>query len=498
VADPRGGAVLFAAARARLGTVRVRLTLAVTLLFAAALSIGATLLVRSVEHTVLHAVELADREQLAALRMQIEGGVPMSELRLSPPRATYFEIRGEEGVTVSPPHGFGVWPPPDGLPPPPPPYLLVPPPPHMLVSPPMAGPPPSSSVSSLVLPPPPGVPGIASPMPHILRAPDDWSLVEMPSVSPSVGPLRLLAASPVDDVRRSAETLRQVLWIAIPLLLALIAVAAWSLTGRALSPVLAMTRQVERITTATLHERLPEPGTRDEIAALAQTLNGMLARLDEAARRQREFVSDASHELRSPIASLRTQLEVALTYPQRADWPAVAGSALSEGLRLEALVADLLLLARLDEGAAMPQVEVDLDDVLLDEVRRPRRFSVDASRVGAGRVRGDGRHLSRVARNLLDNAARHARGRIELSLVRRGNEIVLAVDDDGPGVPEGERERVFERFTRLEEARSRDAGGVGLGLALVRRVVERHGGTARILESPLGGARVEVRLPAAA
>lgn len=500
--EPRRAARLLAAAGARAGTVRVRLTIAVTLLFAAALSIGSTVLVRSVEHTVLRTVETADREQLDLLRSQIEGGVPLSALQLAPPRATYFEIRqadeevvhqaADEELAGPPPHAFG------------PPLSCEVPPPHGFGviggrPPPgrarfIGGPPPSSFQAM----DPAGLTEHALPGPRILRHPGDWSLVEMPSVSSPVGPLRLLAASPVDDVRRSAETLRRVLWVATPLLLALIAAVAWFITGRALSPVLAMTRQVGRITTATLHERLPEPGTRDEIAALAQTLNGMLARLGEAVRRQREFVSDASHELRSPIASLRAQLEVALAHPQRADWPAVAESALAEGLRLEALVADLLLLARLDEGAALPQGEVDLDDVVRAEVRRPRRLAVDASRVGAGRVRGDAGHLTRVARNLLDNAARHARGRVEVSLVGEGNQVVLAVDDDGPGVPEAERERVFERFTRLEEARSRDAGGVGLGLALVRRIVERHGGTARVVESPLGGARAEVRLPAAA
>lgn len=473
--EPRRAARLLAAASARAGTVRVRLTLAVTLLFAAALSIGATVLVRSVEHTVLRAVESADREQLDQLRAQIEGGVPVSALRLAPPRATFFEIsRADDEIVLPPPHPIG------------PPFVCEAPPPHGIGLP--DGPPIAGGPRLLRARPGPGMPGVRH----------DWSMVEMPSVSPEAGPLRLLAASPVDDVRRSAETLRRVLWVATPLLLALIAAVAWLITGRALSPVLAMTRQVGRITTATLHERLPEPGTRDEIAALAQTLNGMLARLGEAVRRQREFVSDASHELRSPIASLRAQLEVALAHPQRAEWPAVAESALAEGLRLEALVADLLLLARLDEGAPLPQAEVDLDDAVLAEVRRPRRVPVDASRVGAGRVLGDAGHLTRVARNLLDNAARHARERVEVSLVAEGDEVALRVDDDGPGVPEAERERIFERFTRLEEARSRDAGGVGLGLALVRRVVERHGGTARMLESPLGGARVEVRLPAAA
>jgi len=468
-----------AALLARVGTVRVRLTLAVTLLFAAALSIGATALVRSTEDRVLHAVEAADREQLEQLRVQIEGGVPFDGLRLEPrPRNTVFQIHRPDGTVVE--HFSESLPPPFAEPPPPP------PPPH-----------------GFGLPPPPGFAGVAGgvllPPPRIVkfRDRDDWSVVEVPSLSPEAGPLRLLAASPVDDVRQSAEALRRGLWVATPFLLALIAAAAWLITGRALSPVLAMTRQVRRVTTATLHERLPEPGTGDEIAALARTLNDMLARLDAAARRQREFVSDASHELRSPIASLRAQLEVALAHPTRAEWPAVAQSALAESLRLEALVADLLLLARLDESTGRPRAEVDLDDVVLEEVRRPRRVPVDASRIGAGRVLGDASQLARVARNLLDNAARHARARVEVSLKRQGAEIVLAVDDDGPGIAEADRERVFQRFTRLEEARSRDAGGVGLGLALVRRVAERHGGSARILQSPLGGARAEVRLPAA-
>jgi signal transduction histidine kinase len=231
----------------------------------------------------------------------------------------------------------------------------------------------------------------------------------------------------------------------------------------------------------------------------------MLERLEHAAERQRRFVSDASHELRSPVASIRATVEVAQRRGREADWPDVARRVLADDERLERMVDELLELARLDETPeGLPDTLIDLDDVVLDEVSRlTDRATMLTDRVSAGRVRGSRSQLERVVRNLLDNAVRHARSTVAVSLGTESGGIHatlpvvrLAVDDDGPGISEADRERVFERFTRLQEGRGRDAGGAGLGLAMVRAIVERHGGTVMIDASErLGGARFVVDLP---
>src|SRR5207248_1593767 len=202
------------------------------------------------------------------------------------------------------------------------------------------------------------------------------------------------------------------------------------------------------------------PG-HDEIAGLARTMNRMLARLEEGHRRQRRFVSDASHELRSPLATIRQHAEVALGHPDGTTAAEVAGVVLEEEIRLERLVEDLLLLAKVDEATEARRREpVDLDDLLFDQARRLRAtpLDVDVSGVAAGQVAGDKGQLDKLVRNLADNAARHARGRVSLSLEEGPGGVVLAVDDDGEGIPPEDRERIFERFVRLDSARSRDAG----------------------------------------
>ncbi|XXT23912.1 ATP-binding protein [Sorangium sp. So ce429] len=338
----------------------------------------------------------------------------------------------------------------------------------------------------------PGVP------PGPPRPAPSWSVVEMPIVSPADGPLTAIAMSPLDDVLRSTRTLTRVLAVGIPALVILLTAAAWVLIGRTLRPVRAMTLRAAGIADATTGERLAVPPTFDEVAELGRTLNGMLDRLADGARRQREFVSDASHELRSPIAAVRASLEVALAHPDRADASAVQRGVLAEILRLEALVADLLALAGLDEQRAPPHDEIDLDDVVLEEAARARAVPVDTRAVSAAKVRGDRRGLEHLVRNLLDNAARYAASRVIVTTEIDDREVVLRVDDDGPGIPEQDRARVFERFTRVASSRSRDAGGAGLGLALVQRITDQHGGAVRAGRSPQGGARLEVRLPALA
>jgi signal transduction histidine kinase len=312
--------------------------------------------------------------------------------------------------------------------------------------------------------------------------------------------LRVVAASPLAEVQRSVSELSQLLWFGIPVLVVLVGGLAWLLAGRALKPVDRLRVEVDEISHTTLHRRLVEPTTGDEVARLAHTMNAMLDRLESSADRQRQFVSDASHELRSPLATIRAKVEVAAIRPGTADWSDVSTTVLDEVDRLDDLVGDLLQLARLDEtgGELATTADVDLDELATDEVRRLRGLgtAVDDGGVSAARVRGDRAALRRAVRNLVDNAARHARSAVAVGVAVDGGDAVVVVDDDGPGVPAAERERVFERFARLDEGRARGAGGAGLGLALVRAVAAAHGGTARVLDAPLGGARFEFRLPA--
>ncbi|HWO26491.1 MAG TPA: HAMP domain-containing sensor histidine kinase [Kofleriaceae bacterium] len=468
---------------ARLGTLRVRLTIAVAILAAIGLTGGGALVVHAVETTVIRAIEEQSRDELHVIGGQIAEGVPLTEIR-APGPGRVVSFRRPDGTEVET-HRFE---PCQGAPPPP----LPPPPPRRVRFDP--GAPAREEIVSCFeppLPPPPSSPRIA--FGHGRRT--AWSVVEMPLLSPKEGPLHAVALSPLEDVLRSTETLQRVLTLGVPVLVGLLVLASWVLVGRALRPVRVMTQQAAGIADATAPERLAVPAAQDELGELARTLNGMLDRLAEGAQRQREFVSDASHELRSPIAATRAQIEVALAHPGRADHAVVLRGVLAETLRLEVLAADLLLLARLDERQALPHEELDLDDLVLEEAARSRAVPVDTRRVTAVKVHGDQKSLGHLVRNLLDNAARHAATRVEVALQIEGGAPVLLVDDDGPGIPEADRARVFERFTRLSSSRSRDGGGAGLGLALVRRVAEQHGGAVRIDRAPLGGARLEVRFP---
>jgi signal transduction histidine kinase len=272
----------------------------------------------------------------------------------------------------------------------------------------------------------------------------------------------------------------------------------WFLVGRALRPVDAIRAEVEEISHTTMHRRVPVPASRDEVARLADTMNDMLDRLDQASARQRQFVSDASHELRSPLTTMHAALELGLRRAEQADWPRVATTVLNEDRRMAGIIDDLLELSRMDEnGAAAPPVRVQLDEVAMEEIERLGDARVDASGVSEGQVLGSRDQLGRVLRNLLANAGRHARDGIAVALATDGDEVVLTVDDDGAGVPEEDRDVIFGRFARLDAARTRDAGGSGLGLAIVRAAVTRHGGTVVVDDSALGGARFVVRLRAA-
>jgi len=317
----------------------------------------------------------------------------------------------------------------------------------------------------------------------------------------------VVAARSLDEAQAASSASLLTLGVAVPVALLVLGVTTWFVVGRALRPVESMRREVAEVTAANLSHRLADPGGGDEVSRLASTLNGMLDRLDASATAQRRFVGDASHELKTPLATIRQHAEVALLHPESIDGRALAGTVLGEEARLTSLVQGLLVLARADEGAlGVARRPVDLDDLVLTEAARLRSgagagvgrgVSVDATAVGPARVRGDEGLLGQVVRNLVANASRHARSAVAVGLVETADgRAVLTVDDDGAGVAADDRGRIFERFVRLDEARDRDAGGSGLGLAIVAEIVRVHGGSVQVETSPLGGARFVVDLPA--
>ncbi|MGH8822954.1 MAG: sensor histidine kinase [Jiangellaceae bacterium] len=327
---------------------------------------------------------------------------------------------------------------------------------------------------------------------------DRFLAVAEPADTPD-GPRTVLYAHTLESVGESTAAMTALLSVGLPLLLAVVGATTWWMVGRALAPVDAVRREVDAISASQLHRRVPEPGSSDEIARLTTTMNRMLDRLEQAQDRQRRLVSDASHELRSPIAVIRQHAEVARAHPERTTTAALADTVAAESLRLQRLVDDLLLLAGADEDTLrLDRRPLDVDDVVFDEVRRLRATTalrVDATAVSAGRALADAAATRRMVRNLTDNAARHARTRIGLSLGEADGLVVLHVDDDGPGIPAEDRTRVFDRFVRLDDSRARDDGGAGLGLAIVTELVAAHGGDVAVADSPLGGARVTLRLP---
>jgi signal transduction histidine kinase len=321
------------------------------------------------------------------------------------------------------------------------------------------------------------------------------------------GPANVIVATEMAQAEATVSELRRALAYGAPGVLLLAGLLVWLLVGRALRPVEVIRTQVAAITgTASLDRRLAESPIDDEVGRLTETMNAMLDRLQRSAERQRRFVADASHELRSPLASSRAQLEVALSHPAASNWEATAEDLLSENQRMERLVNDLLFLARSEERPAgvVRAAPLDLDDIVLAEAARVRargRVQVDLSRVSAGRVRGVADHLTRVVRNLLENAERHAATRIRVELspalaTGRGAQVQLVISDDGPGVPLEHREHIFDRFIRLDDARTREEGGSGLGLAICREIVTAHGGRIWADEARGGGARFVVQIPA--
>jgi signal transduction histidine kinase len=503
------------------GSLRLRLVVVVTVLFAVTVSAASWFVVRGVERSLLGDASEDDRNQAELISRQLEAGADPAQLMLPPEFGTAVRVLGADGrVLVSSPGsqyldvvftystglgggtlvrfnlqdeaiaGLLAGAPPQGASDGEGEYTLSG---GGQASP---GPSPSASVAG-------------EPTVELADAmPDDWQVTRDQVAAPA-GAFTVEVASPIDSVRDSVDAVRRALYLGVPALVVAAAALAWIVAGRTLRSVDAITSTAERISGSTLDERLPVPATDDEIAHLARTMNAMLDRLEASSRRQREFVSDASHELRSPVATIRTELEVALAHPDRTDWGSVATGVLAEDLRMESLIADLLTLARLEPGSGAPAgatEDVDLAAVVQEVAARMRDERgggapggpvVETRGVRPAVVHGRATQLGLVVRNLVDNGRRHARTvvAVELAPTADGGTL-LAVSDDGPGVPEADRERVFDRFVRIDESRSRTDGGAGLGLAIVRAVVVAHGGTVRCTRAESGGARFEVRLPA--
>lgn len=452
-----------------LRSLRARIALAATGVVAVAVGAAGWVLVRSVEHQLVDKVRAEGTARVAAAVEQLETGTPADRVG-SPGQETFgfVQVLDSDGRAIGGP------------------AVQVFAPPIMVLT---SGPVTPAIAGTEVTTAPPGLgEGVSFD-------------IRYQSVDTAQGLVTVLAASPLDGVERSITALKGALLWALPGLVVLVGASAWFVVGRALRPVEAIRAEVEAISAGTLHRRVPEPGTGDEVERLARTMNAMLDRLHGASSRQRQFVADASHELRSPVAAIRTGLEVALGTSDP-DWPMVAVDALAEEARLERLVADLLLLAAVDERPSPDGDAVtDLSALTRAQAGRSRSLPVCVAGVEAGcLVRGRSDRLERAVANLVDNGCRHAAATVRLSLRHLGEGTVrLEVDDDGPGIPTADRERVFERFTRLETSRSRHpGGGAGLGLALTRAVVESLGGHVHAEGSPLGGARLSVTLPSAA
>lgn len=320
----------------------------------------------------------------------------------------------------------------------------------------------------------------------IRRFGDDDNIIVQKLVQTSAGPRLITAVTPLAQVANSVDPVVRALQLGTPVLVLLVGVMTWWITGRSLRPIELLRREAESISHSNPNAKLPVPSTGDEVARLALTLNDMLARIDDSSRRQREFVSDASHELRSPITSMHVALEVASLHPNSTTVPELSSDLLQETTRMQNMVNGLLALARLEDGHATPLPAVDL---------APAVEAATGESTAELLVEADASQIEGALRNLVDNARRHAKSTVEVSVVREPNSVTFVIDDDGPGIPNDQRERIFDRFTRLDEGRSRTDGGVGIGLALTRRIAERHHGSVIAEDSPLGGARFSLKLP---
>jgi len=326
---------------------------------------------------------------------------------------------------------------------------------------------------------------------------DDMRLSGQRVNTPS-GEYTVLVGGGSEAVEATARTVAVLLACGAPLIVAVAAAATYGLVRRSLKSVDAIRNRVAEISTSGLAERVPVPESRDEIAALAVTMNEMLSRIEAGHRAQQRFLGDASHELRSPLATIISGLEATELHPELLDLELAINTLLPEAQRMRVLIEDLLLLARADEQSLILRKEQmllgDLAEVEVNRARRDAGCAIDTD-IAEVRFTGDQGAVSRVIRNLVDNAVRHAKSRIDVHIGSRNGDAIITVSDDGCGIAPTERARVFERFVRLDSDRARSSGGTGLGLAIVAEVVAAHGGTVTIDDRPGGGTTMKVVLP---
>jgi signal transduction histidine kinase len=434
-------------------SVRFRVTAVASVFLLLVMAGGSVVVVAMISHTINHSLIESARQDAAAIDAQLKRGVRPAAAATTGRNDVVVQLVGPDGTVVASDQ---------------PERLMVP----LRTTP--------GVTESAV------VPGLS----------DSFTLVARRSADARVA-LIIVGRSTEQRNETRAEA-AGILAAAVPLVVLVLVLILWISVGRALRPVEVMREEAGAITAAQLRRRLAVPKGDDEIPRLALTLNEMLDRIDEGQRLQRQFVSDASHELRSPLAVIRQSAEVARAYPDRIGSAALADDVLAESERLEGLVTALLLLARLETEEPGTEEIVDLDDVVLTEVTRARDrwdVTIDLHGVGAGRTHGSAVLLGQVVRNLLDNACRHASSTVVVRLGEDGDLVVLDVSDDGSGIEAADRARVFDRFVRLDDARARDEGGSGLGLAIVRKIVDSIGGSVLVEDSASGGARFIVRLP---
>ena len=304
---------------------------------------------------------------------------------------------------------------------------------------------------------------------------------------------RLLSDRTIGEVQESVDAVVNALQLIVPGLVLVLGAGTWFMVGRALRPVHAISEQVASITSATLDERVPVPPAQDEIAELAMLMNQMIDRLEAGSKRQRQFVADASHELRSPLSTIKAAAGVAAVSPDPGKLSQLAGQVSAEADRMEELIADLLDLARFDEGdSAGIEERVELSAVCRAAADRlpPTSAELTIAAAEAVTVRGVELQLERAIFNVLTNAAQHAQRSVQVQVRTAEGRAEIVIDDDGPGIAAEDRERIFDRFVRLDGSRSRATGGSGIGLALVEAITTRHGGTITVTDAPeLGGAR---------
>ena len=320
------------------------------------------------------------------------------------------------------------------------------------------------------------------------------------SAATATGDLTIIVAAAEGPIHTVLLTVAIVLCVVFPLILLLLIVVTYYFVGRALRPVEHIRAQVAAISSSDLSKRVPVPATNDEISTLATTMNDMLGGLEVARHHQLRFVGDASHELRSPLMTLVGLLDLSRTTREPIDPETVEDILLPEAQRLETMIDDLLLLAKADERGVPLQIrDVDLDDIVSDEALRLTALTpldIQAT-LAPARARGDADKLSRAVRNIADNAARHATSAVHLTMATddRTGTAAISIIDDGPGIADPDKDRVFDRFVRLDDGRERSQGGSGLGLSIVAEIIRAHQGTVVVGDTPGGGTTVTIALP---